>query len=102
MLIPASSKATPDLRPIHLYVPQTGISTELQPRSRTFWTGTVCHPPLTVLPSMRYASPAGACLPNSEFTKEEDLGFHEMEGLPAPGIRESQTIRARAGQAKGS
>lgn len=96
MLIPASSKETPDLRLIHLYVPQTGISTELQARSRTFWTETVCHPPLTVLPSMRYASPAGENLPNSEFTKE-DLGFHEMEGLPAPGIRESQTIPGESG-----
>jgi hypothetical protein len=33
----------------------------------------------------------------SEFTKEEDLGIHDMEGLPVHEVRETQTIPAENG-----
>jgi hypothetical protein len=82
---------------IHLYDPQTRISTMLNPQERTFWTGTVNHPPSTVPPAPGYGSATGQGLPQNEFTKEEDLGVHEMEGLLAHGFRETQTIPAENG-----
>ena len=92
--VPVSSTKTPELIHIHLYDPQTRISTMLYPRNNTFRTATVNHPPSTVPPSVRFGSPAENSLPQNEFTKEEDLGIHEVEGVPARGVRESQTIPA--------
>src|SRR6202050_1203006 len=43
-LIPVSSTDTPELLNIHLYDPQTRISTQLDVRKRTFWTITMNHP----------------------------------------------------------
>jgi len=91
-LVSASSTEAPPLLRIHLYDPQTRISTYLNPPARIFWTETVSHPPSTVPPAVRYGSPTGNGLPQNEFTKEEDLGIHELEGLPVHGIRESQII----------
>jgi hypothetical protein len=54
----------------------------------------VDRPPATAPPALLYASPAGNSLPQNEFTKEEDLGIREIEGLPAHGVRETQTIPA--------
>jgi hypothetical protein len=94
VLVPVSDTNTPQVVRIHLYDPQTRISTMLNPQERTFWTETVNHPPATVPPAVRYASPTGDSLPQNEFTKEEDLGIHEMEGLLAHGVRDTQTIPA--------
>src|ERR1039458_3214910 len=93
-LVPASSTETPKLVSIHLYDPQTRISTFLNAQERTFSTQTVNHPPSTVPPALRYASPMGDGLPQNEFTKEEDLGIHDIDGVPAHGVRETQTIPA--------
>jgi hypothetical protein len=94
MQVPASSTDTPEVLRIHLYDPQTRISTMINPAEKTFRTKTVSHPPSTVPPTIRYASPAGEGLPQSEFTKEEDLGIHDMEGVQVRGIRQTQTIAA--------
>jgi hypothetical protein len=94
VLVPVSDTKTPGLISIHLYDPQTRISTMLNPQERTFWTQTVNHPPSAVPPTIPYASPPGDALPQNEFTKQEDLGIHEMEGLPVHGVRETQTIPA--------
>jgi len=93
--VPASSDKTPELRHIHLYDPQTRISTEINVRKRTFWTMTMNHPPSTVPPSVRFASPDNNVPPN-EFAKQEDLGFQDVEGVRAHGIRETQTIPAES------
>lgn len=93
-LLPASSTDTPQLVSIHLYDPQTRISTFVNPRERTFSQSTVNRPPETVPPVFLNASPTGNSLPQNEFTKEEDLGSREMEGLSVHGIREIQTIPA--------
>lgn len=90
-LIPLSSTDTPTLLNIHLYDPQTRISTEINVQKRTFWTTTVNHPPSTEPPSIRFAAPDGNTPPN-EFTQQEDLGVREIEGVPAHGIRETQTV----------
>ena len=92
--VPASSAETPRVVRIHLYDPQTRISTLLNPKERTFSARTLNHPPATVPPSVRYGSPTDNGLPQNEFTKEEDLGVHQVEGLPLHGVRESQTIPA--------
>jgi hypothetical protein len=96
-LLPASSTDTPQVVSIHLYDPQTRVSTVLNPRLRTFWTSTVNRPPETVPPVFLNASPTGNSLPQNEFTREEDLGTQEIEGLVVHGIRETQTIPAESG-----
>jgi hypothetical protein len=93
ILVPASSDGTPQLTHIHLYDPQTRISTQINIAKKTFWTQTMNHPPSTEPPSIRFASPAGANPPN-DFTRQEDLGIHEIEGISAHGIREVQTLPA--------
>ena len=94
MLVPDSFIGTPQLIGVHLYDPQTRLSTRLDPGTRTFWTGTVSRPPATIPPALVYAAPAGTNLPQSQFVKEEDLGVHEINGLSAHGVRETQTIPA--------
>lgn len=90
-LVPVSSTKTPEVESIHLYDPQTRLSTMLNPQERTFWTETVNRPPSTVPPAL-LASPTGNNLPQNDFTRQEDLGIHEIEGLAAHGVREIQTI----------
>ena len=90
-LIPVSNTDMPELLNIHLYDPQTRISTDINVRKRTFWTRTMNHPPATEPPSIRFAAPDGNAPPN-EFTKQEDLGIREIEGVPAHGIRQTQTV----------
>jgi hypothetical protein len=96
MQVPASSTDTPEVVRIHLYDPQTRISTMINPGEKTFSTKTVNHPPSTVPPAIRYASPAGSSLPQNEFTKEEDLGVHDMEGVQVRGVRQTQIISAES------
>jgi hypothetical protein len=93
-VVAASDTKTPPVVRVHIYDPQTRISTWLDPQQRTFWTRTVNHPPSAVPPAIRYASPTGDGLPQNEFTKEEDLGTHEMEGVAARGVRDTQTVPA--------
>jgi hypothetical protein len=90
-LIPVSSTNMPDVLNILLYDPQTRISTEIDVRKRSFWTRTMNHPPSTEPPSARFAAPDGNA-PSNEFTQQEDLGIRDIEGVPAHGIRETQTI----------
>jgi hypothetical protein len=97
VLIPVSSTDTPELLNIHLYDLQTRISTEVDVRKRTFWTRTMDHPPSTEPPSIRFAAPDGNA-PSSEFTKQEDLGIREIDGVPAHGIRQTQTADENDGK----
>jgi hypothetical protein len=90
-LIPTSSTGTPELLHILIYDPQTRISTQINVGNRTFWTRTVNHPPATEPPTIRFAAPDGNAPPN-DFTRQEDLGIREMEGVPAHGIRETQAV----------
>jgi hypothetical protein len=94
MLVPLAFTGTPQLIGVHLYDPQTRISTRLDPRTHIFWAGTVSRPPATIPPALLYASPTGTNLPQNQFAKEEDLGVHEIDGLSAHGVRETQTIPA--------
>jgi hypothetical protein len=94
-LLSAVDTSTPQVIRVHLYDPQTRVTTMLNAQTRTYWTGTVDRPPETVPPTL-LSSPAGNSLPQNEFTKEEDLGSRQMEGLPVRGIRETQTIPAES------
>jgi hypothetical protein len=90
-MVSLSSEEAPPLLSIHLYDPETRLSTEIDAMKRTFWTVTVNHPPNTQPPSIGYSDPDGSAPPN-EFTKQEDLGVREIEGLPVHGIRQMQTM----------
>ena len=94
-LLPVSNNETPQVVRVLLYDPQTRTSAVLYPQQRTFTTGIVNRPPATVPPALLSASPTGNSLPQNEFTKEEDLGTRQMEGLPVHGVRETQTISAQ-------
>lgn len=91
--VPASSAKTPQLLHIHLYDPQTRISTDIDPGTQAYWTVVLDHPPATEPPSLRFGAPDGQAPPN-EFAKEEDLGIREIEGVSAHGIRQTQAIPA--------
>ena len=95
-LEPLSFTGTPDVRGILIYDPQTRTSTHLDPKAHTFTTGTVNRPPATVPPALLYASPTGTNLPQNPYLKEEDLGVHEIDGVSAHGVRETQIIPADA------
>lgn len=91
-LVPANSTKTPELIRIHLYDPATRTSAMLYPRKKIYWTATVNHPPSTVPPNMIYSAPPGSSASQNEFTREEDLGVREFDGVSAHGVRELQTI----------
>ena len=95
--VPAESAKTPTLLSIHLYDPQTRISTIIDPSKRVFFTRVLNHPPATEPPSLRFSAPDGQAPPN-EFAKEEDLGIREFEGVSAHGIRQTQTIPDAGGK----
>jgi hypothetical protein len=92
--IPVTSADTPEVVHIHLYDPRTRTSAELDARTRTFYTQTMNHPPSTVPPTVRYGSPSATGVPQNDFSKEEDLGSQEIEGVLARGVRETQVIPA--------
>jgi hypothetical protein len=91
ILVPASSDQTPEIERIHIFDPQSRVSTWISIRRKIFWTTTGDHPPSTEPPSIRFASPDGNA-PPSDFTKDEDLGVQEIDGVSAHGIRETQTV----------
>jgi hypothetical protein len=95
--VPANVTDAPELEHIHLYDPQTRVSTEIDVRKRTFSTRTMNHPPSTVPPTVRYGSPSGG-VPQNDFSKEEDLGSQEIEGVTARGVRETQIIPAESSE----
>jgi hypothetical protein len=98
MLIPATSTSTPEIDHIHLYDPRTRVSTELDARKRTFYSQTMNHPPSTVPPTVRFGSPSDTGVPKNDFSKEEDLGSQEIEGVSAHGVRETQIIPAEGNE----
>src|SRR5262245_3122708 len=93
-LLPARDTGTPQVVRVILYDPQTRTSTTIFPQQRMFSSGTVNRPPETQPPALLDASTTGNSIPRNDFTKEEDLGNRQMEGLPVHGVRETQTIPA--------
>jgi hypothetical protein len=94
MLLPASDTSTPQVVRVLLYDPQTRTSTTIFPQQRMFSTGTVNRPPETQPPALLDGSTTGNSIPRNDFTKQEDLGNRQMEGLAVHGVREIQTIPA--------
>ncbi len=92
-LVPPDFPGTPPTIRVHFYDPQTRNYTYLYPSHHTYVTGTVNHPPAAA-PADLIASPAGNSTPLNQFTKQEDLGTHSIEGITAHGVRETQTIPA--------
>jgi hypothetical protein len=94
--VPVASTDMPQLIRVHLFDPQTRISIWFEPHDRVFWSLTGSHPPATTPPAPRFASGATQGLPQNEFTRQEDLGIREMEGVSVHGVRETQTIAAES------
>jgi hypothetical protein len=92
-LVPASEGGAPPIVRIHFYDPQTRSYTYLYPERKVFMTGRVHHPPAAE-PADLIASPAGNSAPLNQFTKQEDLGTESIAGVPAHGVRETQTLPA--------
>jgi hypothetical protein len=93
ILVPVSGNATPAIQSIHLYDPVSRTTAFLYPANKTFTTAIVNHPPSTEPPQL-LASPTARSLPQNQFTREEDLGTHEIAGVVAHGVRETQEIPA--------
>jgi hypothetical protein len=87
-LLPASSSETPEVTRVLLYDPQTRTSTTLFPPQHAYRSTTTRRPPATTPPLFASYGP-----PN-DFTREEDLGVQEMQGLGVHGLRHTQTIPA--------
>jgi hypothetical protein len=100
MLLPIASTETPQVLSILIYDPETRISITLHTPTQRFSKGTVNRPPETTPPALLDASAAGNSLPQNQFTKREDLGTREIEGVPAHGVRQTQTIPAENGAGK--
>jgi hypothetical protein len=95
VLVPVSDGRTPAIMRIHLYDPVSRTTAYLNPQQKVFSTAVVNHPPATEPPQL-LASPAANGLPQSQFAREEDLGTRDLEGLPAHGVRVTQTIPAES------
>lgn len=80
-----------------IYDPQTRVSTVLYPKRQMYRSMVVSRSPSTEPPDQLDASAAGANMPPSQFTKVEDLGTREMDGLQVHGVRETQTLPASGG-----
>jgi len=91
-LQPASISETPAITRILLYDPQTRTSTTLFPPQHAYRSSTTQRPPATTPPV--FASNR----PPSEFTRDEDLGLKEMQGLWVHGLRHTQTIQGGSGK----
>lgn len=96
-LVPIGSKETPQVVGVHIYDPQTRVSTMVYDGARIYRQNTVNRPPEMVPPSFLSASSGLNTLPQNQFTKEQDLGNKLMEGLPVHGVRQSQTIPSANG-----
>lgn len=94
---PQSSNASPAPLGMLIYDPQTRFTTVLFPKQRMYRSIVVNQPPSTEPPGQLDATAAGANLPPSQFTKVEDLGTREMDGLQVHGVRETQTLPASGG-----
>lgn len=92
ILVSAETDQTPKIASIHLYDPQTRVSTMLNVLDKTFWTMTVNRPPATVPPGPLDATPAGNTLQQNEFTTKDDLGIKDFSGTSAHGVRTVQKI----------
>ncbi len=93
-LVPASSSTAPLLLRVLIYDPQTRVSTTLFPKRQIYRSFVMNRPPSTDPPGQLDATAAGANLPPSQFTKQEDLGTREVDGLQVHGVRETQTLPA--------
>jgi hypothetical protein len=94
---PAPSTGAPEPLGVLIYDPQTRVSTALFPRQKMYRSMVVNQPPSTEPPGQMDASGAGANLPLNQFTKREDLGTQEIDGLQVHGVRETQTLPASGG-----
>jgi len=79
---------------VHIYDPQNRMSAYLYPLQKTYRMTILNRPPSTDTVD-DYASPGAQSLPQSEFTKQDDLGYRTVAGLQAHGVRVTQTLPAQ-------
>lgn len=96
VLLPVSDTSTPQIMRVLLYDPQTRTTTTIFLQQQRFRSGTVNRPPETQPPALLDAATTGNSIPQNEFTKQDDLGSREMEGVPVHGVRVTQTVPAES------
>jgi hypothetical protein len=77
-----------------LYDPKTHIMTVLDAHSHTFRQRAADEPPATT--NFVQASLVSDGNPHTDYTKGEDLGIHEIGGVPAHGVRSLKITPANA------
>lgn len=92
-LAPASVAAVSPVTLIHIYDPQSRMSAFLYPQQKIYQATIVNRPPRTDTVE-DFASPAAQNAPQSEFTRQEDLGYRSVAGMQAHGVRVIQTLPA--------
>jgi len=91
--VPETNDQVPPIGSIHLYDPQNRMSEMLYPQRKTYQMSILLRPPSTDVPD-DYASTTALSAQPSQYTRQEDLGDHEINGLQAHGVRITQTLPA--------
>jgi hypothetical protein len=91
--VPPTTKTVPDAIVIHLYDPRNRMTEYLYPKQKMYRMMILNRPPATDTPD-DFASPTAAAAPQSEFTRQEDLGYRTIVGLQVHGVRMTQTLTA--------
>lgn len=90
-MVPASVRTTPALLVVHVYDPQNRMNEYLYPQQKTYRMQMLNRPPATDTIE-DFASPSSASQPSSQYTRQEDLGQRTIAGVPANGVRITQTL----------
>lgn len=90
-MVPVSVRTAPALLVVHVYDPQNRMNEYLYPQQKTYRMQMLDRPPATDTIE-DYGSPSSASLPASQYTRQDDLGQRTIAGLPAHGVRITQTL----------
>lgn len=91
--VPTTAKTVPDAIMIHLYDPHNRMTEYLDPKQKMYRMMILNRPPATDTPE-DFASSTAAAAPQSDFTRQEDLGYRTIAGLQVHGVRVTQSLTA--------
>jgi len=94
-VLPMTSTQEPALLSVHIYDPETRLSTYLNPYTHVARQRTLPGPPATTPPSNWAQQGSGNHPPNPN-VREEDLGSGVLGGIDVHGYRRTLTLTAKA------